>query len=659
MGKENMSLQSDAPKSKVFEGESKISILRSYIAVMKKLTPHLLLCFAFLFTNNASAQCAENELSVQIIVDTDGYGYESYWELVPLEQTCGSAPVFLSGGNMGVGCNGSGEGASDGYTYASNQTFLSDAVCVTTGSQLDLIHVDSYGDGGADFTVLIDEMPSQFLEGSGFGDVFTIDVTGVDFIDHDFPCDAADILTDGTPLQISSVGATASYFEITPSIGGCNTPGGWCELEATASVWATFTAEEGVIYEVSTCNDGTDFDTQIAVWAVDDCGDWSSFTLLGANDDAGCGVGNTFSSKCFSSCTNAGTQVLIQIDGYFGDNGIAELTVEASNVETVFAASVHDISCALETEFNPNGYIYMYAYYGGLDWDATWTGPFGYTGTGMYIDGLLPGVYNVEMVSNCSEEEFMGSYTILNPEPLELDVVVTSSCENGSGGSLDLTVTGGTGVMDIDWDGPEGFDWDSEDILTAESGWYQLEVEDESGCSADIDVEVPYVGIPPFSLGVDFEMCAGENEFFFGPVGNYSYQWQDGSMGQFFILETEEELATTAVIGLAVSNSYGCESTDAVVVSIMNCALSASEMNIGPEWTIAPNPMTSNSTLYLEGVAEGSVCRVRDGSGRIIKTFAAINAMKLDVSDMSSGIYLLEVLGENGNVVWTSRAVVR
>ena len=82
-----MSLQSDAPKSKVFEGESIISILRSYIADMKKLTPHLLLCFAFLFTNYASAQCAENESSVHIVVDTDGYGYESYWELVPLDQT--------------------------------------------------------------------------------------------------------------------------------------------------------------------------------------------------------------------------------------------------------------------------------------------------------------------------------------------------------------------------------------------------------------------------------------------------------------------------------------------------------------------------------------------------------------------------------------------
>ncbi len=141
---------------------------RRYIADMKKLTPHLLLCFAFLFTNYASAHCAENESSVHIVVDTDGYGYESYWELVPLDQTCGSAPVLLSGGNMDVGCNGVGENASYGYTYASNQTFVSELVCVTAGSQLDLIHVDSYGDGGADFTVLIDGMPSQLLQGSGY-----------------------------------------------------------------------------------------------------------------------------------------------------------------------------------------------------------------------------------------------------------------------------------------------------------------------------------------------------------------------------------------------------------------------------------------------------------------------------------------------------------
>ncbi|MDE0722025.1 MAG: T9SS type A sorting domain-containing protein [Flavobacteriales bacterium] len=626
---------------------------------MKKLIPTLFIALAMFSSGVLSAQCADGESAVQIVIDTDDWGYEMYWELVPLDQTCGSAPVLLSGGNMDVGCDGDGAGASEGQAYASNQIFVSDIVCVATGSQVDLIHVDSYGDGGSDFTVLINDMPTQYLYGGGYGDVFTIDVTGIDLIDHDMPCDAAEVLTDGTPIQISSVGATSSYSEIAPTTYGCNTPGAWCENNASVSVWATFTAEAGVNYKVSSCNDSTNFDTQIAVWVADDCGDWSSFVLTGANDDAGCGVGNVYSSTCYTSCMEAGTQVLIQIDGYYGSNGVAQLTVESSEAEPVLGASVHNISCALETDFNPDGYINMYTYYGGLDWDATWTGPFGYTGSGLSIDGLLPGVYNVEMVSNCTGEMLTGSYTIVNPEPLELDVIVTSSCENGSGGSLDLQITGGTGDMDIDWDGPESFDWDYEDISAAETGWYNVEVIDGSGCSIDMDVEVPFVGITTFSLGADFEMCAGDTEFFFGPVGNYNYQWQDGSTGQFYILNTEDEIATTAVVGVSVSNDYGCEATDAVVISIVNCALSTSDIAVENEWSISPNPMFNSATLNLSGVSENSLCRVRDGSGRIVKSFKVTDKMQLDVSDMSSGIYLVEVLGESGAVVWNTRAIVQ
>jgi len=213
--------------------------------------------------------------------------------------------------------------------------------------------------------------------------------------------------------------------------------------------------------------------------------------------------------------------------------------------------------------------------------------------------------------------------------------------------------------MDIDWDGPESFDWDDEDISAAETGWYNVEVIDGSGCSVDMDVEVPFVGITPFSLGTDFDMCAGDTEFFFGPVGNYNYQWQDGSTGQFYILNTEDEIATTAVVGVSVTNDYGCEATDAVVISIVNCALSTSDIAVENEWSISPNPMFNSATLNLSSVSENSLCRVRDGSGRIVKSFKVTDKMQLDVSDMSSGIYLVEILGESGALVWNTRAIVQ
>lgn len=626
---------------------------------MQNLIFTFFIACVLLISNTLWSQCASDESTVQIVILTDAWGYELYWELVPQGQLCGEAPVLLSGGNMDVGCDGLGMGASDGISYPSNGTFVSDLICVATDTQLDLIYVDSYGDGGGDFVVLINGEQTENLDGTGFGNTFTIDVASNESIPHDSPCGAADVLTDGTPLFLSSIDATSGYFEMGPPALGFSTPGGWCEGDVSASVWAKFTAEEGVSYKINTCNTGTDFDTQLAAWIVNDCGDWDSYSLVASNDDAGCDVGAFYSSTCYTSCFEAGTEIYVQIDGYYGASGQVELNVEPSNLEPVIGATVRNISCALESEFNPDGSIQVYAYYGGLDWNATWTGPFGYTGTGMSIYGLLPGVYDVELVSSCSGEVYEFSYTIVNPEELELSVSVTSSCENGSGGSIDLEITGGTGDMNIDWDGPESFDWDGEDVLEAESGWYYVEVEDGNGCSENIDIEVPYVGISPYSLGEDFELCSGDDEFFFGPVGDYNYEWQDGSNGQFFVLETDPNFYTTVVVGLSVTNAYGCESSDAVVITVVNCALSTSNIEGDSDWSLSPNPVADFAVLKLKGVADDSVCHVRDASGRIVQAFPVSQTTTFDASGLESGVYMIDVQNNQGESVWHSRIVVQ
>jgi len=154
-----------------------------------------------------------------------------------------------------------------------------------------------------------------------------------------------------------------------------------------------------------------------------------------------------------------------------GSVGEVELTVEASDSNIEVEAIVHNITCALETDFNPDGTITVYVNNGGLEWDADWTGPFGYTGSGLSINGLLPGVYNVSVTSECSGDVFNESFTIINPEPLELEVEITSSCNIEDAGSIDLTISGGTGDLDVMWEGPEGGIWLSQDIYSAQLGY--------------------------------------------------------------------------------------------------------------------------------------------------------------------------------------------
>jgi hypothetical protein len=606
----------------------------------------------------SNAQCADGELTVEIIVNTDNWAGELYWELVPSGQLCGEGEVLLSGGNVNVGCDFDGGGATAGPEYWNNDSFISDMTCATSGTQLDLIHVDDYGDGGTDFIVLVDGVQTQFLDGSGYGETFVIDVNNDGLIDHDSPCDALEVEVDGSSNLISSVGATASYFEVSPPALGCNVPGGWCEGDANVSVWAKFTVLEEIRYQIRLCNENTNFDSQIAAWVSDECGVWDSFTLVGANDDAYCGAGAYYASTCYTPCLPVGTEVYVQIDGWYGATGIGELTVGPSDVEPSLVSNVSNISCALETEFNPDGAISIYSYNDGLGAEAFWTGPFGYTGTGTSINNLLPGVYNVEMISSCPGDPYTASFEIINPEPLELNVVVNSSCESGSGGGVDLTISGGTGDMDIDWDGPEDYDFDGEDLASVESGMYNVEVSDSEGCYATVDVEVPFVGISPFSLGDDLEMCSGDMNFFFGPIGDYNYEWQDGSTGQLYILQTQEGQPTTAVIGVSVTNDYGCELSDAIVVTVVNC-VGTDDLNGMDQWSIAPNPLNSSATLRLDGVEQNSMCVVRDIRGKIVSSEMATDMMVWDASKLESGIYVVEVVNSNGAIVWNSRAIIQ
>lgn len=51
------------------------------------------------------AQCRVGEVEVFIDVQTDAYGYETYWELLPSGNGCVNGTIFF-GGNTAVGCNG-------------------------------------------------------------------------------------------------------------------------------------------------------------------------------------------------------------------------------------------------------------------------------------------------------------------------------------------------------------------------------------------------------------------------------------------------------------------------------------------------------------------------------------------------------------------------
>lgn len=105
-------------------------------------------------STSLSAQCPTGEVSVEMVISTDDYGYEGYWEIVPAGNNCGVGTVAL-GGNSAVGCNGGGLQNQIPGGYANNTVINVGPFCLTEGASFDLIYVDDYADGGFEFKISV------------------------------------------------------------------------------------------------------------------------------------------------------------------------------------------------------------------------------------------------------------------------------------------------------------------------------------------------------------------------------------------------------------------------------------------------------------------------------------------------------------------------
>ncbi|MFN0031564.1 MAG: T9SS type A sorting domain-containing protein [Flavobacteriales bacterium] len=161
---------------------------------------------------------------------------------------------------------------------------------------------------------------------------------------NDMPCNAADLVVNAPPTAGSNMFATAEPDEVHPGGGACQDPMVWCAFDslATISVWYKFVATNTVA-TVSTCLPGTSLDSQVAIYSVGNCSDYTTYTLLAANDDTpgGCPAANTtFASYQELTGLTIGNTYYVQVDGYGGSDNPFNIQVSApDNVGEYLAAS--------------------------------------------------------------------------------------------------------------------------------------------------------------------------------------------------------------------------------------------------------------------------------------------------------------------------------
>lgn len=169
----------------------------------------------------------------------------------------------------------------------------------------------------------------------------------------------------------------------------------------------------------------------------------------------------------------------------------------------------------------------------------TWTDPLGGTypgdGTNTSQSEMIPGTWFVTIVDDYGCEV---TIPIEITSPAELDLTVNTlnqpTCYAYSDGSIDLAVTGGTGVYAFSWRDLPGED--SDVLNTIGSGTYWGYVTDENGCIDSIQVIVD----EPDSLYAEFTiknvLCYGEStgqiivDEVFNSSGTVRYFWDLGGV---------------------------------------------------------------------------------------------------------------------------------
>ena len=174
------------------------------------------------------------------------------------------------------------------------------------------------------------------------------------------------------------------------------------------------------------------------------------------------------------------------------------------------------------------------------------------------LNSLSAGNYSVIVLDSngCSQTI---DFEITEPEAMAISENHSNiSCNSGSDGSIDITVSGGTGIYDFSWSNGEN----SEDISNLTEGTYSVTASDENGCSISIDIDIT----EPEELSISFSSTPGEyldcssgqlSVLAENGTGPYSYLWSNGDTSPtiFGLCSGDYDVVVTDANGCSVSGS--------------------------------------------------------------------------------------------------------
>ncbi|WP_306641279.1 gliding motility-associated C-terminal domain-containing protein [Sanyastnella coralliicola] len=235
------------------------------------------------------------------------------------------------------------------------------------------------------------------------------------------------------------------------------------------------------------------------------------------------------------------------------------LLVLAQNPQIVFEIDTILPSCP---GFN-DGSITVTPSGGIAPYDVAWYEDDIPVATGETYDNLAAGEYHVA-VSDAFGCVVSETITLVNPEPFELDTVLTDiSCFGAADGSIEILIAGGEAPYSTFWIGPNGFSSTQEDIFSLELGTYELTLGDANGCVQVFSFDINEPEELTISLDeINNTSCLissdGSIEITIeGGTPEFTFVWEDEEANTF---DTEDLLdIPVGNYNVVVTDANGCE----------------------------------------------------------------------------------------------------
>lgn len=264
------------------------------------------------------------------------------------------------------------------------------------------------------------------------------------------------------------------------------------------------------------------------------------------------------------------------------DNNAPDLTLITTDV-TCFGNSDGTVNLVIsngQTPYNP----------------IVWTGTTPIANGSLNANNLQSGNYSVQVTDGAG---CIATVSDNINDPLQLLITGTTinpNCNNGTDGSIDVSITNGSAPFTFSWSGPAGFtDPGTEDLNNLSSGQYCITVTDANNCSNTECFNLnnpPAIVITTSNTPTDCINNTGQlTASVSGGTPNYNYNWTNS---------LNNSIGTNLNI-----NGLGADTYTLTVTDNNNCIASSSETIL-----MANGPTTSlvnSNDVLCRGEATGSI----------------------------------------------------